>query len=305
MPLLGFTSGVVTPDAMLAAVCAAVFYCLARAFRGGLTRGRAVAIGVVTAVGFLTKLNFLGIAPGVMLGLVVLGFRGVREGPGGERSRRALGSMAIAMAIAISPIGVYVISNLLEHHPLLGLVSPAAGQTEAQGSPLDELAYIWQFYLPRLPGMADYLPGISAIRQLWFDRAVGLYGWLDTTFPVWVYNLALVPAGLIVLLALRTLVVRRSALRRRLSELVVYLSIAIGLMTLIGADSYLAVSKEGLGYAQPRYLLPLLPLAAGVLAGAARGAGRRLGPAAGALIVSLFLAHDVFGQLLVISRFYG
>ena len=43
----------------------------------------------------------------------------------------------------------------------------------------------------------------------------------------------------------------------------------------------------------------------GLLALAARGAGRRWGPAAGASIVVLFLAHDIFSQLLVVSRFYG
>jgi hypothetical protein len=42
-----------------------------------------------------------------------------------------------------------------------------------------------------------------------------------------------------------------------------------------------------------------------VLALAARGAGRRRGPAAGALIVVLFFAHDVFSRLLVVARFYG
>ena len=46
-PLLGFISGAVTPDAMLYAVSAAIFYCLARAFRRGLTTALAIAIGVV------------------------------------------------------------------------------------------------------------------------------------------------------------------------------------------------------------------------------------------------------------------
>ena len=58
-------------------------------------------------------------------------------------------------------------------------------------------------------------------------------------------------------------------------------------------------------YAQARYLLPLLPLLGVALALAARGAGRRLGPAVGALIVVLFLAHDIFSQLLVVGRYYG
>jgi hypothetical protein len=304
-PLLGFTSGAVNPDAMLCAVSAAGFYCIARAFRRGLTRGLAIAIGVLIAVGFLTKLNFVGLAPGLMLGLVVLAFRGVHEDSSARTSRRAFGLMALAMTIAVSPVAAYAVHNLLEHHPTLGLVSTAVHLVNGQESLGSEVVYIWQLYLPRLPGMVNYFPGISTIRQLWFDRAIGFYGWLDTDFPVWVYDLALLPAGLIALLSLRTLIARRAALGRRLPELLVYLAMSIGLMVLIGADFHLHRISEGAGYGEPRYLLPLLPLVAAMLALAARGAGKRWGPAVGTLIVLLFLAHDIFSQLLVVSRFYG
>jgi uncharacterized membrane protein len=154
--------------------------------------------------------------------------------------------------------------------------------------------------------MANDFPGLSTTRQIWFDRGVGLYGWLDTSFPVWVDNVALVAAGLIALLYIRSLVVVRAVLRERLLEFTVYLVMTIGLLALIGASSYLNVANEGSGgWAHPRYLLPLLPLLAAVIALAARGAGRRWGPAVGALLVVLFLAHDIFSQLQVIARFYG
>jgi hypothetical protein len=304
-PLLGFTSGAMTPDSMLFTVSAAIFYCLARAFRRGFTRRIAVAIGALTAVGFLTKLNFIGLAPGVMLGLLLLAFRAARHGQGPGRRRRALASLAIAIGIAISPVCVYVLSNLLEHHHLLGLVSSAATEPSGKESIFSQIAYIWQLYLPRLPGMVNYFPGLSTLRQMWFDRAVGLYGWLDTSFPVWVCNLALIPAALIVLLGLRTLLTRMTALRSRVPEILVYLVMSVGLMALVGKDSQLHRLTEGAGWAQPRYLMPLLPLAAAVLVLAARGAGKRWGPAVGALIVLLFFAQDIFSQLLVVARFYG
>jgi 4-amino-4-deoxy-L-arabinose transferase-like glycosyltransferase len=304
-PLLGFTSGVVTPDAMLTAVSAAIFYCLVRAFRRGLTRTLAVVIGALTAAGLLTKVNFVGLAPGVMLGLVILGFRAWRSAGGGRGSWRALGPMALALALAVSPVFLYVLDNLVNHHPALGLVSTAVRDVSGHESLLGELSYDWQLYLPRLPGMVNYFPGLSTTREVWFDRSVGLFGWLDTAFPDWVYRLALIPAGLIALLALRSLIARRAALRSRLPELLVYLVMSVGLMLLIGGDSRLHRLKEGAGYAQPRYLLPLLPLAACALVLAARGAGRRWGAAAGALIVVLFLAQDIFSQLLVVARFYG
>jgi len=73
-------------------------------------------------------------------------------------------------------------------------------------------------------------------------------------------------------------------------------------LLIVGADDYL--HKIPGEYAEPRYLLPMLALWGAVLTLAARGAGRRWGPVAGVAIVSLVLAHDIFSQLLVISRYY-
>jgi 4-amino-4-deoxy-L-arabinose transferase-like glycosyltransferase len=305
MPLLGFTSGFVTPDSMLYAVCAATFYCLARAFRRGLTWRAAIALGLVIGAGFLTKLNFVGVAPGVMLGLVALAFRGIRDTPDGPRTRRAFGPMALAMAISVAPICLYVLFNVINGHPTFGLVSETTRDVSQRESLIGEIVYIWEFYLPRLPGMTNHFPGLSTLRQMWFNRTVGLYGWLDTTFPPWVYTFALIPAGLMALLALRTLIARRATVLRRKAELLVYLAICVGLLVLIGADSHLNSGIEGAGYAQPRYIMPLLPFGAALVALTARGAGRRWGPVAGALIVALFFAQDIFSQLLTVSRFYG
>jgi len=296
-PLLGFMSGTVNPDSMLFAVSAAVFYLLARAFRRGLTPRLAIAIGVVTTIGLLTKLNFVGLLPGVLVGLVVLARRAARTS-----GRTAYGSLALAIAIPATPVCLYIVINLFSNHPGLGIVSSAIHLTSGRGPLLDEISSIWQTYLPRLPGMANDFPGISTTVQMWFDRSVGFYGWNDTAFPVWVDHIALILAVLLAILGIRALIVVRATLRRRLSELAVYAVMSVGLMALIGADAYL----EGPGsYTEPRYLLPLLALLGAALVLSARGAGRRWGPAVGALIVVLFLAHDVFSQLQVIARYYG
>jgi hypothetical protein len=300
-PLLGFISGAVNPDALLCTVATALFYCLARAFRRGLSTRLAVAIGVASATGFLTKLNFIGLAPGILLALLLLARRAARTS-----GRAAYRPLATALAIGASPVCLYVLVNIASHHAGLGLVSRGiAGTGHHRGSPGEELSYIWQSYLPRLPGMADYFPGISTIRQLWFDRLVGLYGWLDTHFPNWVYEAALLPAALIAALCLRELVRVRAALRARAGELLAYAAIGAGLLALIGVDSYLEFPVRPGAYSEPRYLLPFAALYAAALALAARGAGRRWGPAVGALLVLLILAHDIFSQLQVIARFYG
>jgi 4-amino-4-deoxy-L-arabinose transferase-like glycosyltransferase len=298
VPLLGFMSGAVNPDALLFAVSAALFYCLARAFRRGLTRQSAVALGAVTAVGFTTKLNFIGMTPGVLLGLIVLAVRAAHTS-----RRAAYRSLAIAISIAVCPVIVYVIIHLTSGHPALGVASSSIDSTG--GSVLEELNYIWQLFLPRLPGTSNDFPGVFTTRQIWFNGYIGLYGWLDTTFPGWLYDLALIPAALIAGLCIRELFSRRVALRARVAELIVYLAMGAGLMVLIGASSYEEFPKLEAEFGQTRYLLPLLPLLGAALAMAARGAGRRLGPAVGTLIVVLFLAHDLFSQLQVIARFYG
>jgi 4-amino-4-deoxy-L-arabinose transferase-like glycosyltransferase len=298
VPLLGAMSGTVNPDALLFAVSAAVFYCLARGFRRGLTRRSAVALGALAAIGFMTKVNFVGLAPGVLLGLAILSVRAARTA--GSRAYR---NLAISLAVALSPVLLYAAAHLASGEPPLGILSRGVGETH--GSVLKELSYIWQLYLPRIPGMHADFAGILPTRQIWFDGYVGLYGWLDTTFPGWVYDVALIPAGLILALCARTLLQGRSLLRSRLSELVVYGTMGLGVMVLVGADSYLAYPAYYASYGQARYLLPMIPLLGAVVALASRAGGRRWGPVLGTLIVLTFFAHDLFSQLQTVARFYG
>jgi 4-amino-4-deoxy-L-arabinose transferase-like glycosyltransferase len=298
-PLFAFISGTVNPDTMLFTVAAAVFLCLARAFRRGFTPRLAIVLGLLIAVGFLTKINFVGFALGVFVGLVVLAMRGARS-----RGRKALLPPAIAAGIGIAPVLLYVLRNALTSHPTLG--SAVTGNQLDPGKLFQELSYTWQMYLPRLPGMTHYFNGMTPLREVWFDRSVGLYGWMDTTFPSWVDNVALVLAGAVALLCGRELFARRHALRARLPELGVYAAITVGVLVMIGISSYQAdVVERELALGEPRYLLPMLPLLGAVIVLAVRGAGRRWAPVAGAAMVVLFLGHDIFSQLQVIARYYG
>jgi Predicted membrane protein (DUF2142) len=297
-PLLGMMSGAVNSDALLFAVSTALFYCLARGFRHGLTPKLAAAIGALLATGAMTKLTFLALVPGALLGLLALGIRARRTS-----KRNAHRSLALATTIATGPILIYVLANTLSGHSSFGAISGALTLNEKSGSILHELDYIWQFYLPRLPGMHPYFHGLLTTQVLWFNGLVGLYGWIDTTFPNWVYNAALIPAALITTLLARTLLTHRATLRNHLTEITIYTIISLGVLMVIAGDDY--IHHVPGGYSEPRYLLPLLALWGAALALAARGAGKRWGPTTGALIVILILAHNIFSQLLVISRYYG
>ena len=297
MPLLGFMSGSVNPDSLLYAVCAAVFYLLARAFRRGLSTRGAVALGTAIAIGLLTKLNFVGVLPGVLLGILLLTIRARRA-----HGRSAYRLPAMALAIGLAPVVLYAAAKLLGGHSPFGVVSGALHP--AHGF-LAELNYIWQLYLPRIPGTVNDFPSLFPARQLWFNYSVGLYGWLDTTFPAWVYNAALLPAGAILVLFCRAAYKDRAALRHRVAELSVYAAMTLGLMGLVGAGSYRSFPEFNAEFSEPRYFLPLLALFGAVLAMAIRGAGKRWGPVVGTLLVVLILAHDIFSQLQVVARFYG
>jgi hypothetical protein len=302
MPLLGFVSGAVNPDALLFAVSAALFYCLARAFHRGLTRGLTLTTGAVIAIGFMTKLNFVGLAPGAVLGLILLARRQARSGGRSVYLR----SLAPALLIALSPVLLYALVNVASNHPALGIVSGGIETlTSGHTSISHELSYIWQFFLPRLPWMHSFFGEIFTTRQIWFNGLIGWYGWLDTVFSGWVYDFALLPAGLIGVLCVRELALGRTALRHRATELITYAAMGLGVLVLVGASGYHEASTHPAEFAEPRYLLPMLALWGAVLALAARGAGRRWGPTAGALIVVLVFAHDLFSQLQVISRYYG
>jgi hypothetical protein len=218
--------------------------------------------------------------------------------------RGAFRRLGLTLAIAASPVCVYLLVNLFSNHPGLGIVSSTLEFGNRGRSVLDGVSYIWQFYLPHLPGMTNQFPWLAIPRQIWFDKSVGFYGWFDTSFPLWVDNAALVPVGLISILGARALIAGRIPLRRRFIEVVVYGAMGIGLALLVAASNYVDYT-EGLSWAEPRYLLPLLPLLGAALAVAVRGAGLRWSRSVGVLIVILVLTHDVFSQLLVVSRYYS
>jgi len=300
-PLFGFISGGVNPDALLFATAAALFLCLARGFRRGLTTRLAIASGALIAAGLLTKLNFAGLLPGALAGLVVLGARSE-----GGWSVRALRRPAIALGVAAVPFVAMVLANVLlwDRDPTgatTGVFRPSTDGASLGGG----LGYLVQLYLAHVPGTVRRIPESVALRDVWVRGFVGWYGWVDTAFRSWVYTLGAGVLGVLAALAGVSLVRARAVARRRLPELLVYATMAGGLLVVVGVNSYNLWLQHAGGGGQTRYLFPLLALYAAVLVLATRAAGRRWTPVIGIAIVLLTLADDVFSQLLVIARYYA
>jgi 4-amino-4-deoxy-L-arabinose transferase-like glycosyltransferase len=307
-PMFGFTSSGVTSDTVLYTASAGIFYLFALSFRRGLTQRRGLAIGALTAVGVLAKLNMLGLAPGIGFGLLVLVLRA-----DGDRRRQAIRGALTALAVAAIPAALYMAINSTVWDrglwfgnsgvPPLSPIVPGKHHA-ATGGFLNAVSYMWQFYLPRLPSMHPFFHTYQ-VRQIWFNGLIGQFGWLDYGFPQWVYNWALALYFVLVALVGRELVSRWESLRSRLWELATYVVLTIGLLILVGATSYVARVGGAASYEQPRYLFPLLALYGALIALAARGAGKRYGPAVGVLLVCIAVAHTAASMLLTLSRYYG
>lgn len=291
-PQLMSASSILNPDGLTFTITAALFLCLARAFHRGFTLARAVTLGLLAVAGILTKLTFLGVALGLVLSVLILAVREVRA-----RGWGALKPVAMVAGVGVVPAILYALHN--------GLISGRANSFISHAS-FNEFSYIWQLYLPRLPGMTHYFAGVATYKDIWWDRWVGFYGWMDTTFPAWVDNVALIPATIIAGLCVRELYVQRAALRDRLSEFAGYAAVGVGVLVILGASSYTGdVIEKTSAFSEPRYLVTLIPLLGAVVVLAVRGAGRRWAPIVGAAVVMLFLGHDLVSQLQVIGRYYG
>jgi 4-amino-4-deoxy-L-arabinose transferase-like glycosyltransferase len=309
-PMFAFTASGVTSDCFLYTASAGVFYTLALAFRRGLTVRIGLGLGAFVTMGILAKLNMLGLAPGVIVGLAVLVIRAPRE-----RRGEAIDGALAAIAMVLIPLGAYMLLNSTVWDRGLyfgrsgvpnpvGIAVPGGGGRTINATLSGGFDYMWQFYLPRLPWQDPLFQGYQ-VRHIWFNGFIGQFGWLDYRFSNWVYDLALVVAVGIVGLAGRELARVRNVIRTRLPELFTYLVLIVGLLILIGGVSYVARVGGAVGYEQPRYLFPLLALYGGLIAIAARGAGKRYGPAVGVFLVCIAVAHSAAAMLLTLTRYYG
>ncbi len=300
LPLFGFVSGGVNPDAALFPICAGLFLALARAFRHGLTMRRAVGIGIVLALGAITKINFYGLVPGAVVA-VVLAARVSERG----WNLRVAKLAAASVAVAIVPYALMMALDALAWDRTLILLRTPSAIHEDHGGLGGQLSYLWQVFFPRLPGQQPAFPELSPPYDLWIRGFLGRFGWVTVEYPPWAYATGAGALGAFALLAVRAMVVERAAVRRRALELVAYALMAAGLLLLIAMVALRGWAPGIQGAVQGRYVLPLLALFAVTLALSARGAGERLGRAAGVTIVSCVIAWSLFAQLLTIAYYYG
>jgi 4-amino-4-deoxy-L-arabinose transferase-like glycosyltransferase len=298
-PLFGFISGALNSDTLIYLTSAATFLLLARAFRRGLDRRRGLALGACISAALLSKFTLIGFLPGVGLGFLLLIWRAR------DRREAALGA-ALAVVLAALPTIVYLALSGRSLTPGgIGSVgsSPNTGLTFSLRG---ELVHIWELYLPRLPFMRSQFGFPLPLWHTWFRGFFGVLGWLDYSFSNAIFIAVLVVFVAVVAGAVTHVAQQRGVLtlRRHGAALVVYLVMFAGLLGEIGVQSYRTYISGGGQFEQARYLLPMLPFYALLIALAVRAGGRRYGPPLGAALVMAALALDLFAQTMTIGRYY-
>jgi 4-amino-4-deoxy-L-arabinose transferase-like glycosyltransferase len=300
-PTFGFIGGGVNNDNLLWVASAALFWLLARVFRRGLTAGLAAGIGAALAVGLLAKGSMAGLVPGLLVGFAVLVWRSPRPFRG-----RSLRNAGIGLGVGILPFLAWLgAARLLWERP--PRANTGGFENAADTSLSGQLSYMWQFYFPRLPFMNDWFEDSYPSFPLWdtyFEAFVGRFGWFYFGFPDWVNWVGLVLAAGILGLAGRALLRFRPALRRRSGELITYALMAGGMLVLVNVLGYRYLLQTGTDFEQVRYLFPILPLYAALVALAVR-APKRLGPALGAVFIAIAAAHSLYAHFVLVAHYYN
>jgi hypothetical protein len=302
-PGFGFISAGVNPDALLFAASATTFWLMARVLRRGASTRRVAALGAVVAMGVLTKPLFIGLVPAAAIAVLIAILRAHRSGAPPRDGLKVLGVGALVAAVPV--LAYEVIGRAAFGHPYFAEGRSVEGTVGTNaGSLTGEISYVWQLFLPRVPGTSDQLPGVP-LRDTWLDGFAGQFGWLDYTFRPWVLDsIAWIGLGLLVA-ALISLSVHRRRLRGRWVELGIYALALGGIAIVIGSQDYTASHTSGsVRFTQARYLMPALALYGGLVAVALRLGRGRVGPYLAVAAVGLAALHELSALLLTVTRYY-
>jgi hypothetical protein len=298
-PIFMFNESGVNADALVVAVAAAIAFVAARAWRRGPGWNHLLALGALTGLGAVSKLNFLTLVPSVALLAVALSWASVAHGGWNERLL-ALARLAAAGALAVAIYGLYALVNNEVWHRGASGQGPALAAGVGNGTNISRLAdYVWQFFLPRLPGE----PRLFGYYPLWNDvlKAVTTrLGWWNVFgFDGWAPILVVI--GFLIAALAAVYIVPR-ARRHPWPPLVALAAVVLFLLALVVADFHV-LSALGDGF-EGRYVFPAMPVF-GLLVGCAVAAlPARLRPAMVGAFAAVFLAHTVIAVSTATSVYY-
>jgi Predicted membrane protein (DUF2142) len=290
VPEFGFLAATVNPDVALAAEWSGFVYFALRIVKRGVGVSSTLALVVCATAALFTQPRSLALLP---ITAVVLGIA-----PKLSKREWTIAGVAAAVVAGFS----YASYSFTRAHTTPD--SPVF--SGAHGSLSGFLSYLWQFYLPRLPGMPPMLGPAYGASTAWVERFFGDLGWLEIGFPAWV-NTALRAATLALVVAVAVgLVVRRGGVRRQWRVVVVLaaaLGCTLGLLHVVAYLSLLGNPADPI--VTGRYLFPLLTVWGTAVAASISLLPRRLAPTMALIVVAGGAGLDLLAFTLALERFYA
>jgi len=307
-PMYSFLSGSVNNDIGVDAGAAAVAYLLIRAVRRGPEGATMLALGVLLGALPFVKNSAYELYPVAVVAVAgsVWRHRGRRAGSG-----RAT---ATGLALLVVPAAVtYALASALEHvltpappaQRVAAVVTTTSGALSAPlHHPISYLTYLWEVFLPRLPGMTPHFPPGLPAQTIFTRRGWAAFGWYDVFFPGWVYRvLAAAMLGALVL-GLLALWRERRFVRRRLIETSILVLFPIVVVAAFEAVFYTPATRTVVAE-MGRYAFPALVPLAVLSVGALSAFGRQRALAAGSILLVVLLAFCYASQALTFTAFFS
>lgn len=287
-PKFGFISSGVSPDVALAAEWSAFLYVAVRIVTAGATHRRVSALAACGIAALLTQPRSAAVVAIALLALALA-----------PRARFRVLPAAITVAILAAGTLAYLALVRAQSRPAW-LTSPSSLH------PWQFLSYLWQFYLPRLPGMDPMLGPDYGAGTAWVNRFFGDFGWLEIPFPHAVNTgLRLGSVVLLVLLAVG-LVLEHDAVRRRWRVAALLLgAVLLELLVLHVAAFESMLTNPGDPILTGRYLFPLISIWGLAVATAVAILPRVVRTSAATGVVAAAALLDVLAFTVVIERFYA
>jgi hypothetical protein len=162
-------------------------------------------------------------------------------------------------------------------------------------------SYLWQFYLPRLPGQGRWTEGYPVF-DVWIRQTWAAFGWLEVQFRHGVY---VVFAAVTIAVAVAACVALWRARRRIDRALLAFLALAVlCLLVALHWTDYHQL-REGRPFMQGRYLFPLVALAGAAAACALHTVPERRRRATAGAALGALCAFNAACFVLVLERFYA
>ncbi len=300
-PQLAYTSAVINSDNLLIALSSAFLLAAVRLVKYGPTMRRVLLASGIAAAAVLTHGRGLVTLPVLALALVIawIVYR--------PASREVLARGGAAVATVIGAFVVYVLLGRASGGRALYGGQVGELQRGASFNLRQFLSSVYQFYLPRLPGLQPRLGPEYGYRQVFIETFYGTFGSLEVHFKPRAYDLLQVLSAVGLVGLYTAVVLRWRRLLRSWPVVVVMFSFALTTIVFLHYASYRALLNNG--GSDPiivgRYLLPMIPLFGLAIAFTVGSLPRRLGATLGALIVSTELVFALTGLGITMTRFYA